>query len=57
MEVLKEDISKLYTITQFAELMNVERRTVYNWMADPEKMREKKIAVVNISGKQFIKFV
>lgn len=51
METLKQDVSKLYTITDYAKLMNVTRQTVYNWISD----KERKLDVINISGKQFIK--
>jgi hypothetical protein len=50
METLKKDITKLYSINDYAKLMGVDRRTVYNWMADPEK----KLNIINISGKRFI---
>ncbi len=53
MESVKEDISKLYTINDFAAIKNIDRRTVYNWMLDPDKYN---IIVVTISGKKFIKF-
>jgi len=51
MEALKENISKLYSITDFAKMKGVTRQTVYNWIAD----KESPIKVVKISGKQFIK--
>jgi excisionase family DNA binding protein len=51
MEKLKHDITKLLSINEYAELMGVSRRTVYNWMAD----KERKLNVITISGKQFIK--
>lgn len=51
MEAIKEDVSKLYSITEYSRLMKVTRQTVYNWISD----KEKKIETVIISGKQFIK--
>ena len=51
MEKLKEDVTKLYSITEYAKLMDITRQTVYNWIAD----KDKNITVVTISGKQFIK--
>lgn len=51
MEALKHDLTKLYSITDYAKLMGITRQTVYNWIADPEK----KIIIVTISGKPFIK--
>lgn len=51
METLKQDVSKLYSITEYSKLMGVSRQTVYNWIAD----KEKKITVLTISGRQFIK--
>lgn len=50
MENTKQDITKLYSITEYAKMMGVTRQTVYNWIAE-----QKNITVVNISGKQFIK--
>jgi len=50
MEAVKQDITKLYSIPEYAKLMGITRQTVYNWISD----KEKKIKVVNISGKQFI---
>jgi len=49
MEKTKEDVTKLYSITEYSRLMGVTRQTVYNWISD------KRIKVVLISGKQFIK--
>jgi len=51
MEQLKHDVTKLYSIQDYAKLMGITRQTVYNWIADPEK----NLIVINISGKQFIK--
>lgn len=49
MDTIKQDVTKLYSITDYAKLMGVTRQTVYNWI------KEKSLDVVNISGKQFIK--
>jgi excisionase family DNA binding protein len=51
METLKQDLTKLYTITDYARLMGVSRQTVYNWIND----KDRKLMTVTISGKQFIK--
>jgi transposase len=51
METIKQDITKLYSITEYAKMMDISRQTVYNWISD----KERKINVVTISGKQFIK--
>lgn len=51
METLKQDVTKLYSISEYAKLMGISRQTVYNWIGD----KEKAIQIVNISGKQFIK--
>jgi len=51
MEAVKHDVTKLYSIPDYAKLFGVTRQTVYNWIAD----KEKNIQVINISGKQFIK--
>jgi excisionase family DNA binding protein len=51
MESIKQDISKLYSITEYSKLMGISRQTVYNWISD----KEKKINVVNISGRKYIK--
>jgi excisionase family DNA binding protein len=51
MEALKTDITKLYSITDYAKLLGVTRQTVYNWIAD----KERNIKVVTISGRPFIK--
>ena len=51
MEAIKQDISKLYSIPEYAKLLGVTRQTVYNWISD----KEKKLTIINISGKQFIK--
>jgi DNA invertase Pin-like site-specific DNA recombinase len=51
MEQVKQDITKLYSITDYAKKQGVTRQTVYNWIAD----KEKQLKVVVISGKQFIK--
>ena len=50
MESIKQDVTKLYSITEYAKLFNISRQTVYNWMAD----KEKGLTVITISGKQFI---
>lgn len=50
MEALKQDVTKLYSIQDYAKLMGITRQTVYNWIGDPDK----KIIVITISGKQFI---
>jgi len=51
MEDLKVDISKLYSIQEYANMMGVERQTVYNWIKDTDKA----LKVITISGKKFIK--
>lgn len=51
METTKQDVTKLYSITDYSKLMGVSRQTIYNWIAD----KEKKLNVVIISGRQFIK--
>jgi excisionase family DNA binding protein len=51
MTAVKQDITKLLSVSEYATLMGVDRRTVYNWMAD----KEKKLEVIKIGGKQFIK--
>lgn len=51
MDAIKQDVTKLYTIADYAKLMGVTRQTVYNWLSD----KEKNINIINISGKQFIK--
>ena len=53
MEVLKQDITKLYSLTDFAKMKGVTLQTVYIWLNDSEKKRTLK--VVEISGKCFIK--
>ncbi len=50
METTKQDITKLYSISEYAKMMCISRQTVYNWIAD----KEKNIKVITISGKQFI---
>lgn len=52
METLKQDLSKLYSITEYAKKMGVTRQTIYNWILD----KEKKINLIEISGRQYIKF-
>ena len=51
METVKQDVTKLYSITEYAKKMDITRQTVYNWIAD----KEKNLTVITISGKQFIK--
>lgn len=51
MESIKQDLTKLYSITEYSKLMGVTRQTVYNWILD----KDRKLNVVNISGRQFIK--
>lgn len=51
METIKQDITKLYSITDYAKLMRITRQTVYNWIAD----KEKNLTVITISGRQYIK--
>lgn len=51
MEQVKIDINKLYSIQEYANIMGVERQTVYNWIKDPDKA----LKVITISGKKFIK--
>ena len=50
MEAIKQDVTKLYSIPEYAKLLGVTRQTVYNWLAD----KEKNLKVISISGKQFI---
>lgn len=42
---------RLLTISQYARLLNVNRRTVYNWI----ERKEKGIELVGEKGKRFIK--
>lgn len=51
MEIIKQDVSRLYSITDYAKLKGVSRQTVYNWIND----KEKNLTTIMISGKQFIK--
>ena len=51
MQALKQDITKLHSVAEYAKLMGVTKRTVYYWLKDPEV----KIKTVEISGKTFIK--
>lgn len=48
MEAIKQDVTKLYSITEYSRLMGISRQTVYNWIS------EKRLTVLTISGRQFI---
>jgi predicted DNA-binding protein YlxM (UPF0122 family) len=63
METLKQDVSKLYSITEYAKLMNVTRQTVYNWISDKEKKLNYQLDFfrlytfyIMLNGKRYILF-